>query len=102
MLAGAVGVGHEMQIPMLIAYHGSIAVPILVVSFAASYSSLAQLYWQTFLSIMAVLNGLAIFAGALVTYHETAPTFDTNAWVNAAMMAAAGTIHGLARKLDRK
>jgi hypothetical protein len=80
----------DMQMPMIV-YRGLIAVPILVVAFAASYSSLAQRYWQTFLSIMAVLNGLAIFAGALVAYeYKTEPTFNLNRWVDVAMMAAAG------------
>jgi hypothetical protein len=90
-IAGAaVQTGSQMQMPMTV-YRGLIAVPILATAFAASYSSLAQRYWQTFLSIMAVLNGLAIFVGVLVTYkYNTEPTFDMNPWVDVCLMAVGG------------
>jgi TIR domain len=92
IVLGTADVGREMQTPILLVYRGTIAVPILVVAFAASYSRLAQLYWQTFLSIMSVLNGLAIFFGALLSY-KTEPTFDVNKFVTLAMMApAAGAL----------
>jgi hypothetical protein len=89
IIFGALELGREMRTTILLVYHGSIAVPILVVAFAASYSSLAQRYWQTFLSIMSVLTSLAIFFGTLISY-QTEPPFDVNKWVDFAMMTAAG------------
>jgi hypothetical protein len=92
IILGSADLGREMQTPILLVYRGTITVPILVVAFAASYSSLAQLYWQTFLSIMCVLNGLVIFFGALVSY-KTETTFDFNKFVTLAMVApAAGAL----------
>ena len=70
VLFGVVDLGREMHLPALNAYRGLIAVPSVVILFAASYSSLAQRYWQTFLSITCVLAGLVLFIFVLVSYQK--------------------------------
>jgi len=82
-----VELGSEMQAPVLLLYR-SITVSIFVIAFAASYWSLAQYYWQTFLSIVCVLNGLAVLFGGLVSY-KTEPTFDPKKWIVIVMVAVA-------------
>jgi hypothetical protein len=86
LMIGAADLTSEMRTPILVVYRGSIAVPLLIVAFAASYWSLAQLYWQTFLSIVAVLNGLAILFGALISYKAGPTLFDLNKWFYLVMM----------------
>jgi TIR domain len=92
VLIGAADVSREMQIPALSAYRGLITVPAAVIAYAASYASLAQRYWQTFLSIVGVAQGLVLFNNALVAYNHETP-FQLERWLVASMvMVAVGAL----------
>lgn len=93
VLFGVVDFGRELQIPELNAYRGLIAVPSVVIIFAASYWPLAQRYWQTFLSVVCVFQGLVLFMAAWVSHRSETTSFDLERWlVNAMLLVAIGAI----------
>ena len=53
-----------MQVPAMIAYRVLIIIPIAFVVFAATYLSVAQRYWQTFLLALCITMGLVAFGEA--------------------------------------
>ncbi len=87
-LIGAAEVGHEMLVPAVIAHRGLIAIPTVFALFAATYSSLAQRYWQTFLTVLCIVNAVVIFSGAWVSY-KTEPSYDLEKWCLSVVLAVA-------------
>jgi hypothetical protein len=79
VLVGAALLAHEKLIPEMSEYRGLIAIPIVLAVFAASYMSLAQRYWQTFLSAICVTLALVLFGAACVSY-QTEQTFNLEGW----------------------
>ena len=88
VLMGAVLLTHEKLIPEMSEYRGLIAIPIVFAVFAASYMSLAQRYWQTFLSAICVILALVLFGAACVSY-QTEQTFNLEGWFILALEAVA-------------
>jgi hypothetical protein len=54
-------------------------VPGVFAFFAASYLSLAQRYWQTFLTVVCIVEGAVLFSAAWLSY-KTEPSFDLEKW----------------------
>jgi hypothetical protein len=94
-LAGWVLVGaadhlaNENVMPAASEYRGLIAIPVVFAVFAASYMSLAQRYWQTFLSAICVMLALVLFSAAWLLYQTEQP-FDLEQWVIFTLVALAG------------
>src|SRR5262245_47505078 len=74
LLLGAVALANETPMPAMSEYGGLIGIPVVFAVFAASYMSLAQRYWQTFLSAICVMLGLVNFSAAWV--YQTEQPFD--------------------------
>jgi hypothetical protein len=93
VLFGVVDLGREMQVAALNEHRGLIAVPTIVVLFAASYSSLVQRHWQTYLSAICIVMGLVVVSGALVSFHSEGIAFDVERWVTLSLLTVAiGTL----------
>ena len=75
VLTGAADLANQKEVPAMSEYRGLIGFPVAFAIFAASYMSLAQRYWQTYLSAICVINSLVIFSAAWVSY-ETEQPFD--------------------------
>jgi len=75
LLVGAAALANEKPMPAMSEYGGLIAIPVVFAVFAASYMSLAQRYWQTFLSAICVILGLVNFSATWVSYQTEQP-FD--------------------------
>jgi len=73
---------------MLGHYRTLIAVPSTVAIFAASFSTPAQRYWQTFLSAICVVDGLVVFGAALVEY-VSGTGFNIWQWMAIALVTVA-------------
>lgn len=89
VLNGAADLANEKLVPAMSAYRGLIAIPVLFAVFAASYMSLAQRYWQTFLSAICVIIALVIFSAAWVSYQTEQP-FDLEKWCIVVLVAMTG------------
>jgi hypothetical protein len=76
---GAADVGHEAQAPAMIEHRSFIAIPAALAIFAATYLSLAQRYWQTFLTMLCIVHAGVIFSAAWVSYKTETP-FDLEKW----------------------
>jgi hypothetical protein len=90
-LPGAADLAREMQVPAMIAHRGLIAIPVVFAVFAATYSSLAQRYWQTFLLAVCIINGLVIFSAAWLSYKNE-PSFDLERWCMNLILALANCV----------
>jgi hypothetical protein len=78
-LTGAADLANEKLMPAMSAYRGLVAIPVVFAFFAASYMSLAQRYWQTFVSAICVIGALLIFSNVWVAYRTEQP-FDLEKW----------------------
>jgi hypothetical protein len=78
-LMGAADLANENLVPAMGAYRGLVAIPVVFAFFAASYMSLAQRYWQTFLSAICVISAVVIFGAVWVAYQTEQP-FDLEKW----------------------
>jgi hypothetical protein len=78
-LTGAADLANEKLMPAMNAYRGLIVIPVGFAFFAASYMSLAQRYWQTFLSAICVISTLVTFSAVWVSYQTEQP-FDLEKW----------------------
>jgi hypothetical protein len=87
-LSGAADLANEKLVPAMSAYRGLVAIPAVFALFAASYMSLAQRYWQTFVSAICVLNALVIFSAGWVSYQTEQP-FDLEKWCILVVVALA-------------
>jgi hypothetical protein len=83
--SGASDFGHETQVPAIIEHRSLVAIPAGLAVFAASYLSLAQPYWQTFLTVLCVIHSVVIFSAAWVSYKTETP-FDLEKWVLALIL----------------
>jgi hypothetical protein len=88
VLVGAAALANQKPMPAESEYRGLIAIPVVFAVFAASYMSLAQRYWQTFLSAICVILALVLFSAAWVSYQTEQP-FDLEGWCIAALVALA-------------
>jgi hypothetical protein len=86
ILAGATDLPNETQEPAMSAYRGLIYMPFAFAVFVATYSSLAQRYWQIFLLALSILNALLIFSAAWLSY-KNAPSLDLEKWCIYAIVA---------------
>src|SRR5262249_48437454 len=79
LIGAAEDLASEMQVPaMTSAYRGLIGIPFVFAVFAATYSSLAQRYWQTFLLALSIINGLLLFSAAWLSYKNA--SYDPEKW----------------------
>jgi hypothetical protein len=85
---GATALATEKPMPAMSEYRGLIGIPVVFAVFAASYMSLAQRYWQTFLSAVCVILGLVNFSAAWVSYQTEQP-FDLQLWCIVVLVASA-------------
>jgi hypothetical protein len=88
-LTGAADLANEKLVPAMSTYRGLIALPVAFAVFAASYMSLAQRYWQTFLSAICAIFGLVIFNAAWLAYQTEQP-FDLEKWCIFVLVAMTG------------
>src|SRR5262245_40479140 len=88
VLVGAAALANQKPMPAESEYRGLIAIPVVFAVFAASYMSLAQRYWQTFLSAICVILALVLFSAAWVSYQTEQP-FDLEGWCIATLVALA-------------
>jgi hypothetical protein len=65
LIGAADHLANEKLMPAASEYRGLIAIPVIFAIFAASYMSLAQRYWQTFLSAICVILALVILCTKL-------------------------------------
>jgi TIR domain-containing protein len=79
---------NEKLVPAMSELRGLIAIPVVFAGFAASYMSLAQRYWQTFLSAICVILGLINTSAAWVAY-QTGQPFDLEKSLNFVLVALA-------------
>ena len=73
--SGAADVGHEGQAPAMIEHRSFVAIPAALAVFAATYLSLAQRYWQPFLTVIAVVHSAVIFSAAWISYKTETPFY---------------------------
>jgi hypothetical protein len=72
--------------------HSFVAIPATLVVFAATYLSLAQRYWQTFLTVLCIVHSAVIFSAAWISYKTETP-FDLEKWALAlAVMIGIGAL----------
>jgi hypothetical protein len=90
VLVGAAVLANEKLMPEMSEseYRGLIAIPMGFAVFAASYTSLAQRYWQTFLSAICVILALVLFGAAWVSYQTEQP-FNLEGWCIVVLEAVA-------------
>jgi hypothetical protein len=88
VLVGAAALANEKLTPAMSEYRVLIAIPLVFSVFAASYMSLAQRYWQTFLSAICVILALVNSSAAWVSYQTEQP-FDLEQWCIAVLVALA-------------
>jgi hypothetical protein len=87
LVGAAEDLAYEMQVPaMERVTRGLIAIPFVFAVFAATYSSLAQRYWQTFLLALSIINALVIFGSAWLSY-KNAQSIDLEKWCIYAIIA---------------
>jgi hypothetical protein len=82
------------QVPVTSAYRGLIGIPFILFMFAvfaATYSSLAQRYWQTFLLAYNTIISLALFSAAWLSYQNE-PSFDLEKWGMITILAIANGV----------
>jgi hypothetical protein len=70
-LGGVADLANEKLMPAMSAYRGLVAIPAVFALFAASYMSLAQRYWQTFVSV-----AYAVPLARLVARHKLTHSRD--------------------------
>ena len=91
-LLGGTDLSHEIEVLGIERVPGLIFIPFVFAAFAATYSSLAQHYWQTFLLALSIITSLAIFSGAWLSYTNE-PSFDLERWgMNTILVVANGTL----------
>jgi TIR domain len=89
LIGAADHLANEKLMPAASEYRGLIAIPVIFAIFAASYMSLAQRYWQTFLSAICVILALVIFSAAWLVYQTEQP-FDLKQWCIFVLVGLAG------------